>query len=377
MPRKIPLQMIAFIAFIVASAVASECVAETPSTQSDLESHIAELAKPYVAKRDHCRLTIGVFQDGQRYVASFGADQPPDAKTPDENLVYEIGSITKVFTSILLAQCEQDGLLKLDDPISEHLPKDFTVSPEVGAITFKQLATHTSGLPRLPNNLIATWIDPYAKYGADDLQECLRTLKPNYPPGEKQAYSNLGVALLGYLLAEKKGESFDSLVRSTICEPLGMPDTTTQLSDAQNARLVAGHAPNGTVASNWNFDVMAPAGALRSTVHDLLVFSEANVDGKDGPLRKALDRSQESHYRTKTENTGLGWQILNDPASGLTIHWHNGGTGGYHSFLGTVKSKQLGVVLITNYGDDFAGDSSIDRMGFEILRAAAVGSAEQ
>jgi D-alanyl-D-alanine-carboxypeptidase/D-alanyl-D-alanine-endopeptidase len=341
---------------------------------ADLEARIAGRAAGYVAKRKHARLVVGVWQRGRRRVLGFGTDGPQAAETPDGQILYEIGSITKVFTGILLARAEAEGRVALDDPIRSLLPPEEAVAEPLRGITLKQLATHTSGLPRLPDNLAATIRDeanPYEHYRAQDLHAYLRAARPRHRPGVTSAYSNLGVGLLGHLLAGKDGRPFETLVRESIARPLGMADTSIRLSDPRRHRLVRGHAPDGRAVPGWDFDVLAPAGALHSTADDLLTFLGANLDPPDGPLGRALRRAQEAHFgRGSGSRQGLGWQIEDDVTTSLTILWHNGGTGGYKSFLGFVASEQVGIVLLSNYGDALGGDDVLDRMGFEFLRLA-------
>lgn len=341
----------------------------------DLKDRIEKMGADYVAGRASARLVVGILQRGARYTRGFGAGHPPDAATPAAEMIFEIGSVTKVFTGIALAKLEADGLVALDDCIGQHLPKDVGLASAAEPITLRQLATHTSGLPRLPDNLGAVCKDeanPYVNYRAPDLYDCLHRVRLNRQPGKGAEYSNLGAGLLGHLLALKAGKSYEALVKEIICDPIGMSATSMILSPAHQQRLVPGHSPEGRPASNWDFDVLAPAGAFRSSVADMLKFLEANLKEPDGAQGSALNRAQEPHHsHWSGSNHGLGWQIENDVYTGLIIHWHNGGTGGYVSFIGLVKSHQVAVVLLSNYGDACAGDDAIDQMGFRILKYAS------
>jgi serine-type D-Ala-D-Ala carboxypeptidase/endopeptidase len=341
----------------------------------DLKARIDKMAVDYVAKRPNVCLVIGVLQGGQSYTKGFGRQAPVAAAIAEGEIVFEIGSVTKVFTGIALAKLEADGCLALDDSIRQHLPEDVVLSKAAEAITLRQLATHTSGLPCLPDNFEAAAQDhenPYVNYKARDLYDCLRGVKLLRRPGKKSEYSNLGMGLLGHLLALKANKPFEILIEELICEPLGMNSTTITLSPDQRRRLMPGHSPEGRPVSNWDLDVLAPAGAFRSTVEDMLKFLKVNLTAPDGPQGQALARAQEQHFSHWTgSNIGLGWHIENDVYTGLAIHWHNGGTGGYVSFVGLVKSHQLGVVLLSNYGDAWSGDDTLDQMGFQILKNAS------
>jgi CubicO group peptidase (beta-lactamase class C family) len=175
------------------------------------------------------------------------------------------------------------------------------------------------------------------------------------------------MGLLGHLLELKTNTSYEELVRKTIGIPLEMSDTAIALSPEQQQRLIPGYSSIGEVTANWDFDVLAPAGAFRSTVHDLLRFIQASLTTANTPLSQAIVRSQELEFSDRNGEVGLAWQILKRPG-GLTFHWHNGGTGGYVSFIGVDQEHQTGVVLLSNYGDAMAGDFSLDRMGLELLR---------
>jgi CubicO group peptidase (beta-lactamase class C family) len=339
----------------------------------DLKSRIDKLAGDYVREREHVGLVVGVCQRGWRYVQGYGKGVVPDGKT-----IYESGSITKVFTAVTLARLEADGVLTLDDPISRHLPKDMALAVPVRGVTLRQLATHTSGLPTLPDDFDAKVKDeanPYVDYRTEDLYAYLGRAQLDFEPGKKSEYSNLGMGLLGHILSLKTGKSYEATIRETVCTPLGMPDTVMTLSPAQQERRLPVYSPKGKPVLHWEFDVLAPAGGFYSTADDLLAFVEANLNPGDRPLAKALLRAQEKHFKHWTGDAGLGW-VIEERVGGLVFHWHNGGTGGSVSFLGFDKANQTGVVLLSNYGDAWANDDAVDQMGFEILTLASKVSLE-
>jgi CubicO group peptidase (beta-lactamase class C family) len=301
---------------------------------------------------------------------------------PDGDSIYEIGSITKVFTAVLLAGLEGEGSVELEAPIEDYLP-DGTELPEAlkGEITLLRLATHTSGLPRLPPGFFEDVKDqrnPYAAYAATNLLASLEKARLRRP-GRRYEYSNLGFGLLGHVLSLHAGEPYGRLVLERICVPLERGDTGFEGGEERLGRLIPGHEPEGGRASNWDFDVLAPAGGLRSTVSDLLTFLEANMEPEEGAgatvLERALLMAQDIHYEGAVRTMGLGWQIART-AGGLTIHWHNGGTGGYATFAAFDRENGTAVVILSNYGDAFSGDDSVDAMGMEILKLAARGSLE-
>ena len=339
----------------------------------DLKARVDDWAARYVQKRHKGALVIGVLQKDQRHVKGYGQIDGTNS-SPDGRTLFEIGSVTKVFTTAALAVMRGEGKLNLDDPVQKFLPETVKVPQKRDqAVTLKHLATHSSGLPRLPENLFDVAKDkntPYADYKASHLYEFLNKATLSNVPGEKAKYSNLGVALLGHALSLRAGGPYEDLVRRVICAPLKMEDTVMTLSQEQRARLAPGHDTKGRIVPNWDFDVMAPAGAFRSTADDMLKFLAANLQTNETALSKALQDTHERHFEHWTGDCGLGWQIMNI-AEGLTIRWHNGGTGGYVSFIGFDRQNGNAVVLLSNYGDAMGGDNTLDKMAIEILKLAA------
>jgi serine-type D-Ala-D-Ala carboxypeptidase/endopeptidase len=337
----------------------------------DLKQRVHKLGEAYIAKRPHGALVIGIFQRGQSSVTGFGRVSATNSAVPDGDTIFEMGSATKVFTAVVLAQMVNEKQVKLEDPIGNFLPATVKTPEKDGhPIALVHLATHSSGLPRLPEDLLPSAKDslnPYVDYHPADLYRNLSSLELKTVPGEKMLYSNYGYGLLAHLLELKSGKPYATLVQETICGPLEMNHTAVHLSPEQQTHLSPGHDPKGNVVPNWDFDVLAGAGALRSTVHDVLKFLRANLKPDDTALSRALQLSQQIHFKEMSGGIGLAWQVLK-PVEGYVWHWHNGGTGGYVSFMGFDRTNQVGVVLISNYGDAMAGDNSLDRMGVEILR---------
>ena len=332
---------------------------------------VDRVTQDYIAKRNKSGLAIGLFQQGKTLIRGYGQISGVSSY-PAAETIFEIGSITKVFTGISLAQLELEGVVGLDDRLTDHLPPNVSISPEAQAITLRHLATHTSGLPSLPHNFFTPTSDPlnpYAAYDTTALYQALATVKLNHPPGRKMEYSNLGMGLLGHLLTLKTGTSYEAIVKEIICHPLGMVDTTISLSFQQQQRLTPGHDLEGQVVPNWELNVLAGAGALRSTPKDMLKFIEASL-GQTSPVKAAIERSQVQQFEESTGAIGLAWQLLNLP-EGVTLHWHNGGTGGYSSFLAIDRTQQTGIVLLANSGDRLTNDNSLDEMGAQILLIAA------
>ena len=321
--------------------------AAVPATDAQIRQALADRVD-----RDHAApgIVVGVVDaKGSRFFAHghfAGADTP----AVDPDTVFEIGSATKVFTSLLLAEAVGRKEVALDTKVAELLPAEVRGSARAAqTITLLGLATHHSGLPRLPDNLVIFQPgNPYADYTPADLYEFLAEFPPPADTGIGYAYSNLGAGLLGHLLALRAGTNYEALVRARITAPLGMSATAITLSPALRDRLAPGHAGHGVPAANWDLPTLAGAGALRSSARDLLVFLAANLGLRPSPLLPAMRLQREPRAATDSAvvRIGLGWHLTTK--AGATTIWHNGQTGGYHSFLAFDPAAQRGVVVLAN-----------------------------
>ena len=307
-------------------------------------------------------IVVGLIDaDGPRYY-SYGRVAVSSDQTPDEHTVFEIGSITKVFTAILLADMAEKGELALDDPIQKHLPDGVTAPTRNGqSITLAHLSTHTSGLSRLPGNMNpANPSNPYADYTVEQLYDFLGRYTLPRDVGAEYEYSNLAVGLLGQLLARRAGMDYEGLVKARLTDALGMNETGITLTPAMQTHLATGHS-NGVEVENWDIPTLAGAGALRSTAHDMLRFLAANMGLTETPLYAAMQTT----HQTRVDDVpggmkvGLGWHIRKSNTAETV--WHNGGTGGYRTFAGFVKGDNKGVVVLTN------ATRGADDIGFHLL----------
>lgn len=308
-------------------------------------------------------IVVGVAEPGGRRVVAHGQLAADDRTEVDGDTVYEIGSITKVFTAVLLADLVDKGHLELETPVQRLLGPDVTVPRRNGAeITLLHLTTHSSGLPRMPDNFRpADAGNPYADYTVAQLYEFLSSHELGRDIGEAVEYSNLGTGLLGHALALSQETDYETLVSERLLEPLGMSDTSITLSPSQQERLAVGHSVQLRPVANWDLPTLAGAGALRSTVNDMLTFVEANLGLRESPLREEMAETHQSRrdFSAPGMRIGLGWVIRG--GHWRELHWHNGGTGGYRSFLGFDLDSRTGVVVLSNSGD------SVDDLGFHLL----------
>jgi D-alanyl-D-alanine-carboxypeptidase/D-alanyl-D-alanine-endopeptidase len=290
-------------------------------------------------------LVVGVW-DGQR-VATWHAGRVPDRAAS----IFEIGSITKVFTATLLVDMAREGLVALDDPVQRHLPEGVRMPERGRPITLEDLSSHRSGLPRLPKGLLRLAFtrdrrDPYARIDAPSLEAALERTRPRREPERRAAYSNYGAGLLGHVLARRAGCSYDELVRRRIAAPLGLHDTGTAVD---GGRLATGHSRLGRPVGHWHFDALAGAGALRSTATDLIGFLRLHAGEPAGPLADAVREMQVPRMRRGRVGFGLGWVIV--PPRGRVPYEllvHDGGTGGFRSFAAVSPQRRVAVVVLAN-----------------------------
>lgn len=337
------------VAALLLLVAVTTSAAETPRAFPSDQDIRAILADRIDAQHQGVGIVVGVIDASGRKVVSYGSFDK-DGKAVDGDTVFEIGSITKIFTSLLLADAVARGEVSLDDPVGKYLPSTVKV-PERGGmkITLIDLATHTSGLPRLPANMRPKDpANPYADYSAAQLYDFLSSYELGRDIGSKYEYSNLAVGLLGHALARRAGTDYETLVRTRITDPLSMKNTLVTLDDTQKARLAPGHNAQLQRAANWDLPTLAGAGALRSTVADLLTFLSANLGLTKSPLAPAMASMLKTRRPTGDDGLeiALGWHITKKDDS--QIVWHTGGTGGYRSFIGFDPRRRAGVVVLAN-----------------------------
>jgi len=302
-------------------------------------------------------VVFATWHEGESSVAAFGRVSRSDDKAPDADTQFEIGSVTKVFTSLLVESLVADKRLDWQDTLAERWSDIEFASESVAGITLAELARHESGLPRLPGNFeIKDAMDPYADYDRERLVTFLESYDP--PIVDKSyEYSNLGVGILGEIAADATSERYGDALRDRVLEPLGMTSSGVTIRD--DLRLAAAYS-DGADMANWSgFDALAGAGALVSTANDLLRFIDAQFSGESDDLAALTERARES-------NVAFGWH-KDTNAEGETVFWHNGATGGYASFLGIDPSARYGVVLLTASTDA----QTVTNIGMSALIGAA------
>jgi CubicO group peptidase (beta-lactamase class C family) len=318
-------------------------------------------------------IVTGLIEPNGRRVIAHGQLAKGDPRVVDGDTIFEIGSVSKVFTSLLLADMVHRKEVGLDDPAGRYLPEHVRMPERSGtSITLRDLSTHRSGLPHMPGNLVAKMAQQkepdgaHVRYGVDDLYEFLSSYSLPRDPGSAFEYSNLGAGLLGHVLGCRAGTDYESLVRDRITQPLGMRDTGIAVSSSMKQRMATGH--NAMLAPVANSDLPTPlagAGALRSSLNDMLTLLEAFLGYKESRLAPAMKAMFDTRCRAGQTEMGLGWFFYSP--DGREIAVHNGGTGGFRSFAGCDPTKRVGVVVLSNASTPIG----VDDIGMHLLNPKA------
>jgi len=327
------------------------------------DKNIDSAARKYIQKANTVGLSIGILKNGAITTYNYGETARGNRTLPDANTLFEIGSITKTFTSTLLAYYVNDGKVKLDDPITKYLPDSVAANKELQGITLQMLSNHTCGLPRLPDNFefhSTSSEDPYKDYTKQYLLDYLKTAKLAGKPGKQYAYSNLAVGLLGAILEQVNGKTFAQMVQQVITQPLNMQSTAQTLNLKQQNKFVKVYNENGKETSPWHFDVLAPCGALKSTVTDLLTYAKAQMTPADNKLLKAMQLTHQVTFTRLDMKLGLAWHII--VIDNVAYYFHDGGTYGCSSFLVFNPETKLAVVVLSNSG------ANVNALGADIVK---------
>ena len=339
--------------------IAQPTTSQSPATARELSIMLLNKVKRYLPDAS---IVVGIISPNGTQVYGYGNISKANSTKVNGNTIFDIASITKTFTTTLLADMVKQGLVNLDDPIGKYLPATVKVPTYNGhKITLEDLATHTSGLPDFP----AGWIRNHT-YTTQQVYSFLSNTSLMSEPGIKANYSDIGMGLLGHILSIRAGVPYPQLVKDRILSVLGMDSTgiamnstAITLSDALKSRLAKGHIGGKEVNLEFIPDAIQPAGALHSTANDLLKYLAANIGLTHTSINDIIQEThlirheypQEldpfpfpSNKSLSVSYIGLGWFI--ETNLGAEVIQHGGGIDGYSTLIGFNPTKQEGVVIL-------------------------------
>jgi len=333
--------------------------------ESPLDLYIDHVANAYAKKDNTQSLAIAIFHKNKYKSFLYGETKVGNATQPTENTLYEIGSVTKIFTATLLADLVTKDIIRLEDPIINFLPDSVSSNPSLKGITFKTLANHTSGLPRMADN----WNrikgfdakDPYSAYNQKALFHFLKDYKSSREPGEEYEYSNLGYGLLGELLAIICAKPYMQCLQETILSPLQLHNTIGIPDAKEQQDIPSGLDKDGNPTPLWTWQAMMGAGGLKSSIKDLMLFAVEQFKMPENELQNAMALTRQFTFFTP-DNTdiGLAWHMsmMDD---GIIYFHHTGGTAGSSSFIGLSPDTKTAVVILSNAAE------SVDLIGIDMM----------
>ena len=339
------------------------------NTLDTSESHISQEQLDLIFEKtkvlpSKTEVSIGFIKEGK--ISYYGVKQSNDSLIFSNNsdFIFEIGSITKVFTSTLLANFVLDSSLNLNDCIQDYI--DFRIKNH--KITLLQLANHTAGLPKLPSNLNleeVNFSNPYKDYDEAQLKEYLtKDLKTQTKPGENYEYSNVGAGILGYILATNANATYEELLQKYIFSKYEMKNSTTDRT-LISSKLVDGLDAKGKKTSHWDLNAMVGAGGILSSIEDLSKFCLAQFDKSNKELE--LTRKSTYDYPKYQMQVGLAWSIIK-PNDNDQWHAHNGGTGGFSSMLVLDAQNKNGVIILSNVSSFNEQARNIEQLCVELMK---------
>jgi len=320
-------------------------------TETPLDFFIDSVANSYIKKGETQSLAIAVFHRNKYKTFLYGETEKGNNTLPTENTLYEIGSITKVFTATLLADLVTKNIIQLDDTITTFLPDSVAPTPSLSGVTFKTLANHTSGLPRMAENWnrIAGFDpkDPYSSYDEKALFSSLKNHQSSREPGEEYEYSNLGYGLLGQLIAVVNQKPYMQSLQETVLAPLQLTNTTDRPDEKKQQEILPGLDKEGNVTSLWHWETMVASGGLKSNIRELMLFTVEQFKMPENDLQKAMALTRQFTFFTPDNmDIGLAWRM--NMLDGIIYFHHTGETAGSSSFIGFSPDTKSAVVILSN-----------------------------
>lgn len=345
-----------FFALLLFVSIGWIANAQETKISDEVKNHIKER----VDKGINTGIVVALIDGNDVEYFSYGTADSKTGRKVDENSIFEIGSISKVFTGVMIADEIVKGKMKPSDPIAKYLPDAVKVPTRNGKeITINDIATHSSSLPRMPDNFKpANPNNPYADYTIKMAYEFVSGVKLDRDIGEKYEYSNLALGMLGHLLELEYNKSFEAVMIDKITNTLGMDNTRVVFTPNMKKNLAKGHN-EGEEVENWDISGLTGAGGIRSSAVDMVKFIQANMGVIKSPLYDAMQWSHKKAYENENQKFKIGftWHFDNDGE----IVQHGGATGGYRAYSGFVRGTQKGVVVLTNSTQD------IGNIGMKLL----------
>ncbi|CAM3938209.1 CubicO group peptidase, beta-lactamase class C family [Pedobacter westerhofensis] len=341
--------------------------------QSKLDLYVDTLALDFLKDPNNSGLSIGIVDGNTTATYYYGETKKETNNLPNEKSLYEIGSISKTFTAVLLAHAINEKKIALTDDIRKYLPGAYPNLLLNGeAIRIVNLANHTSGLPRLPLDFNTSTgynpENPYLHYSKEMIYQYLKSYKPDSLAGIRSGYSNLGFAVLGAILENVYQQPLQTLLKKVVTEPLKLVSTYYDVPGADQPLMTTGYSEEtGKAVSNWQLGAFNAAGGLKSNMQDMLIYLKANINDVNPDIvlsHKETDRQAEG-------SIGLAWTI--DPFKGNVKVWHNGATGGFWSWCGYVKNKKTGIVVLSNSSAD-VDDIALGLLSFSLQHPVFTGT---
>ena len=329
-------------------------------TKLDLD--VDKIVEEFMSNPIHSALSIGIIQNNETTFYHYGEVKKGTQQLPNNNTLYEIGSITKTFTGLLLAQAINDGKLKLDDDIRKYLPKNcsnlcFGKTP----ITLKHLVTHTSRIPSVPNNIESqpnfNELDPYRYYDKKMIFAHLSTLQLDTIAGIKLEYSNLGMALIGIILETVYEKNYETLIKKHITNSFKMNSTCITVTQTNSVNLPIGYNEKGIETPYWNLNDFAAVGGIKSTIEDMTLYINENFNTNND---KKISLSHQQQFKNDNTAIALAWFFYSLKDNEIKL-WHNGGTYGFSSFCIFNKTKKCGLIVLCNSG------TGVDDVGINLF----------
>ena len=318
----------------------------------DIISSVDKACANYFEDKQFVGMSVAIIKDGKVAYLNYG-NKNKDGEAVTENTIYEIASISKTFAGTLLALESINGKVSLDDPVQKYINYPISGEYKGATMTLEQLVTHTSGLSRMPNN----WRggpNPYKNYTREKLDTYMKKNVLTRKPGSVYEYSNLSFGLLGCILEDLEGRTYEDLLKSSICEPLDMESTAIFLNEEQQSRKALPYSTNHVEGYEWDFDALQACAGIKSTTRDLARYIAANMYqlNVNEELKSSFELAQKIHFNGAPK-IGLGWRFAN--VGGETILEHDGLAGGYTSYTAFNTGKGVGVVVLCNSADGVIG----------------------